>query len=50
MSAFIHVIVAIGGLVAAAAVGLMCVVCMVVWLAGRAEKQPSEAWRQADKP
>ena len=50
MREFIHIIVAIGGLAAAAAVGLMCVVCMVVWLASRAEKQPSEAWRRADKP
>jgi len=49
MNDFLHLILALGGLAAAAAVGLMCLVCMVVWLAGRSEKQPSEAWRHADK-
>lgn len=50
MSAFLNVLLTIGGFVAAAAVGVMCVVCLMVWFAGTAEKEPSEAWRHADKP
>jgi hypothetical protein len=49
MSEFLHLLLAIGGLAAAAAVGLMCVVSLMVWLAGSSEKEPSEAWRHADK-
>jgi hypothetical protein len=50
MNAFLHVIMALGGLAAAAAVGVMCLVCLFVWFGGSAEKEPSEAWRrQADK-
>jgi integral membrane sensor domain MASE1 len=49
MNDFLHVILAIGGIVAAAAVAVMCVVCLFVWLGGSMEKEPSEAWRHADK-
>ena len=49
MSEFIHVILALGGLIAAAAVGVMCVICLLVWLGGSEQKEPSEAWRHADK-
>jgi len=29
--------------------GVMCMVCLFVWLSGRAEKGRSEAWRPADE-
>ena len=49
MVAFIHFIIALGGLAAAAAVAAMCVVCLFVWLGGSEHKEPSQAWRQPDK-
>lgn len=49
MSAFIHFLLALGGLAAAAAVAAMCVVCLFVWLGGSTQKEPGEAWRQVDK-
>jgi hypothetical protein len=50
MSGFLHLLLALGGLAAAAAVGMMCLVCLMVWFAGTSEKEPSQAWRHADKP
>ncbi len=45
MNAFFHLMMELGGLAAAAAVGAMCLVCLVVWFGGGTEKHPSEAWR-----
>ena len=39
----------LGGLAAAAAVGVMCVVVLFVWMAGGPQKGPSETWRRADE-
>jgi len=39
----------LGGAAAASVVGVMCMVCLFVWLSGRAEKGRSEAWRPADE-
>ena len=39
----------LGGAAAAGAVGVMCVICLVVWLSGRNKKHPGEAWRPADE-
>ncbi len=49
MNDFITVMLALGGLAAAAAVGGMCVVVLLVWLCGGIRRSPSEAWRAADK-
>ena len=49
MNDLLHLLLAVAGLIAATAVGVMCAVCLVVWLAGMSEKEPSEAWRHADK-
>ncbi len=49
MHAFLHVVLALGGLAAASAVGAMCAVCLLVWFGGGTEKSPGETWRPADK-
>lgn len=49
MTNFVNYLFIFGGLAAAAAVGAMCVVVLFVWMAGGAQKGPSETWRQADE-
>jgi hypothetical protein len=49
MNDFLNYVLMLGGLVAAVAVGVMCVVVLFVWLAGGAQKNRSEAWRPADE-
>jgi len=49
MTNLVNFVLILGGLAAAAAVGVMCVVGLFVWMAGGAQKSPSEAWRQADE-
>jgi hypothetical protein len=49
MHALLNFIILLGGLAAAAAVAGMCVVTLLVWMAGWMQKEPSEAWRPADE-
>jgi len=49
MSGILNFILMVGGLAAAVAVGVMCVVVLFVWLVGGAQKERSEAWPRADK-
>ena len=49
MNGFLNFMLMLGGLAAAAAVGVMCVVVLFVWMAGRGQKERSEAWRPADE-
>jgi len=49
MSAFLNFVLLLGGLAAATAVGVMCVVVLLVWMAGGPQKERSEAWPPADK-
>ena len=49
MTTLVNFVLILGGLIAAAAVGVMCVVVLFVWMAGGAQKGPSETWRQADE-
>lgn len=50
MTHLIQLLVFLGGLGAAVAIGVMCGVCLLVWLSGgRRTEDPSEAWREADE-
>ena len=49
MPNLVNLLLILGGLVAAAAVGVMCVVVLFVWMVGGVQKGPGEAWRHADK-
>jgi hypothetical protein len=49
MSGILNFLLMLGGLAAAAAVGVMCVVALFVWMAGGSQKERTEAWRPADE-
>ena len=49
MTPLIDWLLALAGLIAAGAVAAMCLVGLVVWLAG-GRRAAGEAWRGADKP
>jgi hypothetical protein len=49
MPSLVNFVLILGGLAAAAAVGVMCVVVLFVWMAGGAQKGSGEAWRRADE-
>lgn len=49
MNALINFVIILGGLAAAVAVGTMCIVVLLVSLAGWAQKESGEAWRPADE-
>jgi hypothetical protein len=49
MPDLINFVLILGGLAAAAAVGVMCIVVLFVWMAGGAQKDRSEAWRPVDE-
>jgi hypothetical protein len=48
MHDLLQFLLALGGVAAAAAVGFMCGVVLLVWLSG-STRSPSETWRPADK-
>jgi hypothetical protein len=49
MDAFLKILVFLGGALAALAVAGMCLVSLVVWVAGLDRDTITEAWRRADE-
>lgn len=49
MHGVIQFLIYLGGVGAAIGVGVMCAVCLLVWIGGSPRKEPGEAWRKADK-
>jgi hypothetical protein len=49
MTGVLDILILVGGLVAGAIVALVCVVGLMVWLAGGPREPSAEAWRPDDK-